>query len=191
MSRNSKAKGRPSKWTDELIEQLLKLWEEGLSASDIANALGQGFSRNAVIGKVHRLRAAGKAPARRDTDKRSGKRAGNDGGASRRKTALAAPASAGAATGKGGQALAVQRQEAPRAAAATAPQNQLKVASVEEGLVKDIMDLKHHSCRWPIGTPGEEGFSYCGRKAADGGPYCAHHAAVAYTTTTNQKRAAG
>ena len=62
---------------------------------------------------------------------------------------------------------------------------------MEEGLVKDIMDLKHHSCRWPIGTPGEEGFSYCGRKAAEGGPYCEHHAAIAYTSNVGQKRAAG
>ncbi len=51
-------------WTDERVEQLKALWTEGLSASQIARALG-GVTRNAVIGKVHRLGLAGRAgPAR-------------------------------------------------------------------------------------------------------------------------------
>ncbi len=53
-------------WTDERVEQLKNLWTEGLSASQIARALG-GVTRNAVIGKVHRLGLAGRAtPARSD-----------------------------------------------------------------------------------------------------------------------------
>src|SRR5271154_5454753 len=55
---------RPMGWTDERVEQLKSLWTEGLSASQIARALG-GVTRNAVIGKVHRLGLAGRAtPAR-------------------------------------------------------------------------------------------------------------------------------
>jgi GcrA cell cycle regulator len=46
-------------WTDERVELLKKLWAEGLSASQIANQLG-GVSRNAVIGKVHRLKLSGR-----------------------------------------------------------------------------------------------------------------------------------
>src|SRR5690348_12024737 len=57
---------RPMGWTDERVEQLKNLWTEGLSASQIARALG-GVTRNAVIGKVHRLGLAGRAtPTRSD-----------------------------------------------------------------------------------------------------------------------------
>ncbi len=50
-------------WTEERVEKLKELWAEGLSASEIARVLG-GVTRNAVIGKVHRLRLAGRAPCR-------------------------------------------------------------------------------------------------------------------------------
>jgi GcrA cell cycle regulator len=54
-------------WTDERVEQLKSLWTEGLSASQIARVMGSGITRNAVIGKVHRLGLAGRAsPARND-----------------------------------------------------------------------------------------------------------------------------
>src|SRR5438132_10036886 len=54
-------------WTDDRVEQLKSLWTEGLSASQIARALGGGVTRNAVIGKVHRLGLAGRAtPSRSD-----------------------------------------------------------------------------------------------------------------------------
>src|SRR5437868_4396578 len=48
-------------WTDERVELLKKLWLEGLSASQIAGVLGEGVTRNAVIGKVHRLKLSGRA----------------------------------------------------------------------------------------------------------------------------------
>jgi GcrA cell cycle regulator len=58
-------------WTDERVEQLKSLWAEGLSASQIARALG-GVTRNAVIGKVHRLGLAGRAgPARAERPRSS------------------------------------------------------------------------------------------------------------------------
>jgi GcrA cell cycle regulator len=48
-------------WTDDRVDQLKSLWTEGLSASQIARVLGEGITRNAVIGKVHRLGLAGRA----------------------------------------------------------------------------------------------------------------------------------
>ena len=48
-------------WTEERVELLKKLWLEGLSASQIAGVLGEGVTRNAVIGKVHRLKLTGRA----------------------------------------------------------------------------------------------------------------------------------
>src|SRR3954447_20149266 len=57
---HSDRQGRTMTWTDERVELLKKLWSDGLSASQIANQLG-GVSRNAVIGKVHRLSLSGRA----------------------------------------------------------------------------------------------------------------------------------
>ncbi len=190
-TREKKGKGRQSVWTDELIQQLLQLWQEGVSASEIARQLGHGLSRNAVIGKIHRLRKSGKAPARRDEPQQATDRQQREkpeqGSASNRGAAAAAASANRASVARQAQAVAVQMEAAP----APAPQarQSLTVAHEETGLVKDIMDLGHRSCRWPIGTPGEEGFAYCGRRAEDGGPYCQHHAEIAYTS--HHKRAAG
>lgn len=52
-------------WTEERVDQLKSLWTDGLSASQIARVLGEGITRNAVIGKVHRLGLAGRATAAR------------------------------------------------------------------------------------------------------------------------------
>ena len=63
--------GAKMPWTDDRVEQLKKLWAEGLSASQIAGRLGQGVTRNAVIGKVLRLNLSGRAPQPRATAPRS------------------------------------------------------------------------------------------------------------------------
>ena len=171
-----KTKGRTSIWTDELVAQLLKLWEEGLSAADIAQQLGHGLSRNAVIGKIHRLRAAGKAPASRKNDSASRKRP-----APKPRRQADAPAATARTAGSGAlaaqpvQAVATQALELPR------EETRLRLVELEKGLIQDIMELRHDSCRWPIGNPGEDDFSYCGRKAGEGKPYCEHHAGLAYT----------
>ena len=58
-------------WSEERVELLKKLWEQGLSASQIATQLALGVTRNAVIGKVHRLRLAGRATQPRSTAPRN------------------------------------------------------------------------------------------------------------------------
>ena len=179
-----KGKGKASIWTPELVERLLKLWEQGLSATEIARELGMGLTRNAVIGKIHRLRNAGKAPERREND-------------NKKKTAQAAPARRKAAAPRkpaapasnGALALARKAESKPQPEAEKKPA--VAVAHINTGLVKDIMDLNHKTCRWPIGDPGEEGFCYCGRDVEDGHPYCKDHVAVAYQGAHEKRRAAG
>ncbi len=176
-----KGKGRTSIWTDELVAQMLKLWEEGLSASEIARRLGHGLSRNAVIGKIHRLRAAGKVAGQRKSDPTPRKRATPKPG--RRKEAAAIVSTPSTAAPRGGGVAVVERVEAVAQEVVEAqPQQRLRLVELEKGLVQDIMELKYDSCRWPIGNPGEDDFSYCGRKAGDGKPYCEHHAGLAYTS---------
>jgi GcrA cell cycle regulator len=157
-------------WTDERVEQLKKLWQEGLSASQIAKALG-GVTRNAVIGKVHRLGLSGRAapsqPARATF-----------------KPAVKAPRPAPAPA-----------PVAARPALAVAPPPPAPVVAPEppEPFVEltgtaTVLTLGAHMCKWPIGDPSRDDFSFCGRRSADEGPYCAEHARVAYQPQQMKKK---
>ena len=181
-----KRKGRKkSVWTEELVEELLRLWQENLSAADIARRLGHGLTRNAVIGKIHRLRAEGRAPAKRETPQATN--AANQTQSAEKATTdkAGAPATAGA--------LALQRQphNQPQPAPAVERKGAPTLAEENTGLVQDIQDLNDKTCRWPIGDPGADDFCFCGRKPVNGLPYCEHHAAIAYQNPDQRRRATG
>ncbi|WP_420394373.1 GcrA family cell cycle regulator [Acuticoccus sp.] len=151
-------------WTDERIEVLRKLWAEGLSASQIASSLG-GVSRNAVIGKVHRLGLSGrvKAPQARAARHRA-RLAPARASAVSAVVASSRPATAGA--------LALKLEEE------AAPQVHAEVLSWSVGVA--LPDLSPRSCRWPLGDPSDPGFRYCGSRTCDGEVYCRGHAEAAY-----------
>lgn len=133
--------------SDDRVDTLRALWTEGLSAAQIARQLG-GVTRNAVIGKIHRLalggRAAPSAPGR-------------------------APRAAAPRSPRPARAVPAPRPRHSRAhASATAPEG--------PGLVDDLAHLPAHACKWPIGDPKQPGFSFCGRSAE--GRYCAAHERV-------------
>lgn len=163
-------------WTDERVEVLKKLWAEGLSASQIANRLG-GVTRNAVIGKVHRLGLSGRTTTSRVKAPRQ-----------RRRTA---PHSGG---GGGGQTFRTHGNVALKAYYEADPdaEVQLAPAPVEELVIPiseraSILSLKESMCRWPIGDPGEEEFHFCGRHSDQGVPYCEFHSRVAYQPPNRRK----
>ncbi len=139
-------------WTDERVDLLKRLWAEGLSASQIAQKLG-GVTRNAVIGKVHRLGLSGRAtpsrPARRTV-----------------KPAAARP----------------QRSAPPAAAArpAAPPPAPVEPAPLPNGEFATVLTLGSHICKWPIGDPDDPEFRFCGRHASAASPYCEAHARLAY-----------
>lgn len=152
-------------WTDERVETLKKLWQDGLSASQIAKQLG-GVTRNAVIGKVHRLGLSGRAqpskPARPVFK------------APRPQRAVAKPAA--------------PRRVTEPLPATTRAQPPVPVRYVDEAPGSaTILTLGTHMCKWPIGDPGEAGFTFCGRRQKDG-PYCVEHARVAYQPAQTKKR---
>lgn len=153
-------------WNDERVELLKKLWADGLSASQIANRLG-GVTRNAVIGKVHRLGLSGRATTSRSTAPRV-----------RRTHVPRAPRQPQViyAT-RGATALKPQFEEEAEPVIVAAPQEELVIPLHERAT---ILTLKECMCRWPIGDPGEEDFHFCGRRSATGMPYCEHHARKAY-----------
>jgi GcrA cell cycle regulator len=154
-------------WTDDRVATLKKLWLDGLSASQIAKQLG-GVTRNAVIGKVHRLGLSGRAapsqPAR---------------------PAFKAP-----------------RPARPVAAAPAAPRRMVaepaapvvvssSLHRLEEPGSATVLTLGAHMCKWPIGDPSSDGFTFCGRRNGEIGPYCREHAQVAYQQPQSGKKKTG
>ncbi|CAN5451728.1 cell cycle sigma 70 cofactor GcrA [soil metagenome] len=149
-------------WTEDRVGALKKLWLEGQSASQIAKQLGGGVTRNAVIGKVHRLGLSGRAtpsqPARAATTFRPAK------------TRTTPP---------------VQPTAAPRRVDAVALRPNVPVAPTPIAAVAElpgtatVLTLGAHMCKWPIGDPSSREFSFCGRRASEG-VYCGEHSRVAY-----------
>jgi GcrA cell cycle regulator len=152
-------------WTDERVEMLKKLWQDGLSASQIAKQLG-GVTRNAVIGKVHRLGLSGRAAPSKPA-----------------RTVFKAPRPA---------RPAVTAPSAPRRIAEPAPLAPVQASParyVEETPgIATVLTLGAHMCKWPIGDPSLDSFTFCGRRASEG-PYCHEHNQVAYQPAQNKKKA--
>ncbi|MGH6735129.1 MAG: GcrA family cell cycle regulator [Methyloceanibacter sp.] len=159
-------------WTDERVELLKKLWAEGLSASQIAGRLG-GVTRNAVIGKVHRLGLSGRATSSRSSSPRP-----------RRVHAPRQHRAASLTFGTRGNVALKPSYEA-EFEPELLPLEELVIPLHERA---SILTLKESMCRWPIGDPAEEDFHFCGRKKAGTLPYCEHHARMAYQPVQARRR---
>lgn len=152
-------------WNDERVELLKKLWAEGLSASQIAGRIGS-VTRNAVIGKVHRLGLSGRATTTRMKSHRPRPRPS----VVKRPPAAAKPRFANV----GNTAL---RELYQQAEPYVAPVEELVIPLAER---KSIQSLDECSCRWPIGDPQEADFHFCGKTKVTGLPYCEFHARRAF-----------
>jgi GcrA cell cycle regulator len=159
-------------WTDERVELLKKLWAEGLSASQIAARLG-GVTRNAVIGKVHRLGLSGRATSSRSSSPRP-----------RRTHVPRASRAPSLLFGTRG-ATALKPQFEMELDPSPLPLEELVIPLAERA---SIMTLKESMCRWPIGDPGDSEFHFCGRKKLGTLPYCEHHARMAYQPVQMRRR---
>jgi GcrA cell cycle regulator len=168
-------------WTDERVEQLRQHWIEGKSASQIALLLGHGLTRNAVIGKVHRLGLAGRAKSPSSSGSHS--RPSSQQSARRAAAPRAAPVSPRMV--RGATALAVE----PQTAAAAEPQA-FEGVVLPMSLRVTIIELKEAMCRWPLGDPASPDFRYCGSPTANG-PYCAYHGRLAYQPAQERRRERG
>lgn len=176
-------------WTDERVELLKKMWSDGQSASQIAKELG-GVTRNAVIGKVHRLglsnrTAAQPAKPAKEKDK-------------------AAPATAKAANKVLEPAEAAPERPTPPARKAIIPAGQPlppqpsaneispeALASVREVEKKSkkisLMELTERTCKWPVGDPATDDFWFCGLPVQQGKPYCEAHVGVAFQPMSSRR----
>lgn len=138
-------------WTEPRVALLTRMWREGLSAGEVARALG--VTRNAVLGKVHRLKlsqAGRAAPAR--------------------------PRPCGAPPGP------VRRRTGPAAARPRARRSPPAAVEPDAPGLATLLTLEAGACRWPIGDPLKPGFAFCGRAAARGS-YCEVHASRAFAGT--------
>jgi GcrA cell cycle regulator len=158
------------------VELLKKLWTEGLSASQIAGRLGAGVTRNAVIGKVHRLNLSGRAQQPRSTQPRAPRK--------QREPSLAGGRPGGGRPGMptaGSTALkhVLRAEMQPRPMALPEPKP-LRLVDLPQGGRVTILHLSDKTCKWPIGDPGSEDFCFCGHGPRDGSPYCEYHARLAY-----------
>ena len=165
-------------WTEERVETLRKLWADGLSASQIAAQLGS-VSRNAVIGKVHRLKLSSRG----------------------RSTAAAPRAKKQASTST---IVKTVKSVAPmRAAVATVGANALKIAFDAEPVARyrpaqdvvvpisrklQLVELTERTCKWPNGDPLSENFNFCGADSAETGPYCQYHSRIAFQPASERRR---
>jgi len=192
-------------WTDERIEQLRQMWQNGHTASQIAETLG-GVSRNAVIGKAHRLglqsRPSPVKPGESEAEPAIKPAAAEKPAPTPRApapapvsaepkpapAASAAPATATPAPdaplvrsiGPGGfQRQNPHEQQSP---IPPAPPRRLVPAkpSPEIADKTSLLDLNDRICKWPLGHPGEPDFHFCGNPVNPGFPYCLEHCSVAY-----------
>jgi GcrA cell cycle regulator len=177
-------------WTEERVELLKKLWLEGLSASQIAGVLGDGVTRNAVIGKVHRLKLTGRAkpassvPRARATPRPSGVRRVSTPSSGASLTAMMKRRNLAAAPIAG--ATALKPMEEYETEAYVAPQVQELYIPVEQRLT--LLQLNEHTCKWPIGDPLTPDFYFCGQHAEEAKPYCEFHSRRAYHQLEKKRR---
>jgi GcrA cell cycle regulator len=179
-------------WTDERVELLTRLWGDGLSASQIASQLG-GITRNAVIGKVHRLKLETRVKAS------SGE-------------ILVVPADEGIVVeaAEADTAKVLQMQTGLRsivrgggvhgATAFKLEETTEKVVDVVSDVPRasgevvpitrnlTLVQLTERTCKWPLGDPLSPDFRFCGNHSDESSPYCAHHARIAFQPVSERRR---
>lgn len=152
-------------WTDEQSELLKKLWADGLSASQIAAELG-GITRNAIIGKVHRLGLSGRAKSAPATPR------------PRRTPSSTRTVRISRAPIYRDIALGVEEVAVSEAIDLVIPIGQRRT----------LLELTEQTCRWPTGDPCSGDFFYCGGNPVKGVSYCAYHARMAYQPAAERRR---
>ncbi len=136
-------------WTDQKIEKLKELWGKGNTASQIAEIIG-GISRNAVIGKAHRLNLSSKIKTRNASSSQSFDNSSEE-NSSKQKRGRKSKF----------QSLIIEKD--------SEPENPKKLEELDES-----------SCKWPVGHPEEQSFYFCGRSSLKDFSYCKLHLLFAF-----------
>ncbi|WP_439545620.1 GcrA family cell cycle regulator [Sandarakinorhabdus sp.] len=163
-------------WTDERIAKLKHGWESGMTATQIAELLGEGVTRNAVIGKAHRLGLES-----RPSPVKAAAEAAPAAAAATPARPVPAPPPAPAASSPAPAAAPVQAVATPAPASPTAnPAPRTAKAKSGKQARTTLLDLNEKVCKWPIGHPDDADFHFCGKPTQPGFPYCNEHCLIAY-----------
>ncbi|MBJ3763372.1 GcrA cell cycle regulator [Maribius pontilimi] len=184
-------------WTDERVETLKRMWTEGQSASQIAKELG-GVTRNAVIGKVHRLGLSNRAGSATEKVAAEEAKVADVPPAPKSEPepdtsvpeveepstqSASPPASNRRAIIPAGQPLPPQPS-----ANEISPEALENVRKVEKTAKKiSLMELTERTCKWPVGDPATENFWFCGLNVQPGKPYCEAHVSVAFQPMSSRR----
>ena len=161
-------------WTEQKIQMLKDMWGNGYSASEIAKRLG-GMTRNAVIGKAHRLKLSSRpSPIRRDDESSVGTVPGTLTVKSTRKRVMLRPLPP------------VPMPTTVKSSTSREAFRSLESVKRVEGIAVTKAGDRH--CRWPVGDPRSPDFRFCGCTAHEGLPYCVDHARVAYQNIGRRQR---
>ena len=136
-------------WNEEKVEKLKELWGKGSTASQIAEIIG-GISRNAVIGKAHRLNLSSKIKTRNASSSQNFDNSSEENSSKQRRGRKSKF-----------QSLIIEKD--------FEPENPKKLEELDES-----------SCKWPIGHPEEQSFYFCGRSSLKDFSYCKLHLLYAY-----------
>jgi GcrA cell cycle regulator len=166
-------------WTDERIAKLKHGWESGMTATQIAELLGEGVTRNAVIGKAHRLGLESRPSPVKASEAATAGASATSAPAPRPATQ---PAPSVVATAPAPTAAPPAPVHAPAPPAA----RPVKAKSGKQGRTT-LLDLNEKVCKWPIGHPGDADFHFCGKASQAGFPYCTEHCLVAYQAQVARK----
>ncbi|MEL6563373.1 MAG: GcrA family cell cycle regulator [Pseudomonadota bacterium] len=183
-------------WTDERVELLKKMWGEGQSASQIAKELG-GVTRNAVIGKVHRLGLSNRAggggasTAKADPKPKAATKAEAQPKAPKPEPKVSAePAPETKAVVPARKQIIPAGQPLPPQPSANeiSPEALAKVNEIEKKAKRiSLMELTERTCKWPVGDPATSDFWFCGLPVQQGKPYCEAHVGVAFQPMSSRR----
>ena len=178
-------------WTDDRVEILTKMSAEGNSASQIAKELG-GVTRNAVIGKVHRLglsnRATTSTTSKTESKTKSAPKGNLKAKQKVRKVETTEP--------KPDNVTSLRRQIIPAgqplppqpSANEISPEALARVSEIEKKAKKlSLLELTEKTCKWPVGDPATEDFWFCGLATQSGKPYCEAHVGVAFQPMNSRR----
>mgnify|MGYP002717409669 CR=1 FL=1 len=167
-------------WTEERVELLKKLWAEGLTASKIALQLG-GVSRNAVIGKIHRLKLSNRVGPKISAEE-------VENATAKKKEKKSSAPQMQAAVKLVAENLP-QKDALPLAEEQKTPSRK-KEEPVLQSRQLNLLELTERTCKWPLGDPLAEDFHFCGADVRENGPYCAYHKKIAFQPVSERRRRA-